>query len=1270
MAELTIVRKPLDRGRRNAAQRQAAVLRQARRPMRHSAVLGAALFLSIALFAPGCTSREDLAWQTADGYRVAELHVKEGGRAGFQQLAPKTTGIDFVNSLTPAQIDSNQVLLDGSGVAIGDVDGDGWADIYFARLNGPNVLYRNLGNWTFADITAEAGVALGDRFSTGAVLADVDGDGDLDLLVTALGGPNALLFNDGTGRFTELPGRLPPASTYGSTTAALADIDGDGDLDLYIANYKRRRVRDIYGPGETTFEKLVVQTGDTYAIAAKFRDHYSLDINGTILRWHEDAEPDHLYLNDGRGNFEQVTVAGERFLDEDGNPVPAFKDWGLTARFQDMDGDGDPDIYVCNDFASPDRIWINDGRGYFRAIGRLALRHTSQASMSVAFIDANRDGHLDFFLADMLSRDHQRRKTQMGDMQPTPLTIGEIDNRPQIMRNTFFLNRGDGTYAEIARYSGLHASEWTWSAIAVDVDLDGYEDLLASTGHAYDVMDSDTQQRIDRMFTAGLLPHRNAITLYPRLELRNMAFRNNGDLTFQEIGADWGLGSMDISHGMALGDLDNDGDLDLVINRYQAPAAVYRNVGSAPRVAVRLKGEAPNTQGIGAKVRLLGGVVAQETEVVSGGTYLSGSESLTVFAAGNRRSDLSIEVTWRNGRRTIIDGVEPNHIYEIAEAGAVDSAPPPAAEVTPFFEDRSDLLRHVHHEDPFDDFARQPLLPNRLSQLGPGVAWSDLNGDGYDDLVISSGKGGRLAYFENDGQGAFRSLSQSLPAGESSRDQTAIIGWAPQPGATSLLVAQTNFEDPDSGPSAVARYDRTDGRFRAVDPVPGDVAGAGPLALADVDGDGDLDLFVGGRTIPGSYPAPPSSRLYRNAGGHFAYDADLSRPLRNIGMVTGAVFSDLDGDGDPDLVLALEWGPVTILRNEGGRFVDVTADMGLEGYRGWWNGVTTGDLDEDGRPDIIATNWGLNSKYRADPDHPLRILYRDFDVSGSLDIVEAHFDAGMNGMVPERGLSCMIDAMPLIRERTPTFRQYGGSTLNEIMGDLLRKAPEVQASTLAHTVFFNRGDHFEAVPLPAEAQFAPAFAANVGDFDGDGHDDIFLSQNFFASQIETPRIDAGRGLWLQGDGTGRLVPVSGQISGVKVYGEQRGAALADYDRDGRVDLVVTQNGAATKLFHNLGARPGLLVRLAGPPENPWAVGAAVRLIYADGAGPSREVHAGSGYWSQDSPVQVLGTRGQPRSVRVTWPGGETTESLLPQGVLELSISTDGALEVISYQSEP
>ena len=1270
MAALTVICKPLNRRRGIVPMTQAAALgRVLPGSLKYRAGLGLAVLLSMALLAPSCTSDSQLHWQTADGYRVAKLRVKRGGKTGFEQLDPEITGIDFVNGLTPAQIDSNQVLLDGSGVAIGDVDGDGWADIYFCRLNGPNVLYRNLGNWNFADVTAEAGVALDDRFSTGAVLVDVDGDGDLDLLVTALGGPNALLFNDGTGRFTELPDRLPPASGYGSSTATLADVDGDGDLDLYIANYKRRRVRDIYGPGETTFEKLVVQTGDTYAIAPRFRDDYSLEVNGTIVRWFEDGEPDHFYLNDGSGRFAQITVSGERFLDADGEPAPVFKDWGLTARFQDMDGDGDPDLYVCNDFSSPDRIWINDGTGHFRAINRLALRHTSNATMAVAFTDANRDGHLDFFLVDMLSRDHQRRKTQMGDMQPTPLTIGEIDNRPQIMRNTFFLNRGDGTYAEIARFSGIPASEWTWSVLAVDVDLDGYEDLLASTGHAYDVMDSDTQRRIDRMLSAGLLPDRNAITLYPRLESPNIAFRNNGDLTFEETGAAWGLGSSDISHGMALGDLDNDGDLDLVINRYEATAAIYRNGGSAPRIAVRLQGLAPNTQGIGAKIRLVGGDVPQELELVSGGNYLSGSDPLAVFASGSRTRDLSIEVTWRNGRRTVIDGVEPNHIYEIAEFGAAAAVLSPEPEINPYFEDRSDLLQHVHHEDPFDDFARQPLLPNRLSQLGPGVAWSDLNGDGYDDLLITAGKGGRLAYFINDTRGGFESRSESLPAGASTRDQAAVLGWAQAPGATTLLVSLSNYEDPQTAISTVALYEWSAGSFQAAEALPGDAAGIGPLALADVDGDGDLDLFVGGRTIPGRYPTPPSSRFYRNDDGHLTYSPGLSRPLADIGMVTGAVFSDLDGDGDPDLVLALEWGPVTILRNEGGSFVDVTAQMGLEGYRGWWNGVTTGDLDEDGRQDIIATNWGLNSKYHADPDHPLRILYRDFDVSGSLDIVEAHFDLAMNALVPERGLSCMIDALPLIRERMPTFRQYGGSTLSEIMGDLLRQTPEVQVSTLAHTVFFNRGDHFEAVPLPAEAQFAPAFAVNVADFDGDGHEDIFISQNFFASQIETPRIDAGRALWLRGDGSGGLVPVSGQVSGVKVYGEQRGAALADYDRDGRVDLVVSQNGAATKLYHNLGARPGLLVRLAGSPQNRWGIGAAIQLLYADHAGPARELHAGSGYRSQDSPVPVLGFDGQARAVRVTWPGGETTESPLPAGALEVSISIDGTLEVIAYQSE-
>jgi hypothetical protein len=437
------------------------------------------------------------------------------------------------------------------------------------------------------------------------------------------------------------------------------------------------------------------------------------------------------------------------------------------------------------------------------------------------------------------------------------------------------------------------------------------------------------------------------------------------------------------------------------------------------------------------------------------------------------------------------------------------------------------------------------------------------------------------------------------------------------------------------------------------------------MTMADYDLDGDLDLFVGGRAIPTQYPSPASSRLYRNEGGKFELDASNSVQFKELGLVSGVTFSDFDGDGDADLILAVEWGPVMVFRNEGGRFSNATEELGLGGYHGWWHGVTTGDLNEDGKLDIIATNWGLNSKYqnRYDDAHPLRIFYRDFDNNGALDIVEAYFATGMQELVPERNLNWMQRAMPTIRMRVLNHEEYSRSSVQKIIGPKLKLAGELRANGLAHTVFLNRGDRFEAVEMPREAQFSPAFYVGVADFDGDGHEDVFMSQNFFASQMETSRSDAGRGLWLKGDGTGSLAPVSGQDSGVKVYGEQRGAGLSDYDGDGRVDLVVSQNGASTKLYHNIGAKAGLRVRLAGPIGNRNGVGATIRLVYEDGYGPAREVHLGSGYWSQDSMVQVMGLRDQAKGVWVRWPGGDTTNVPLPEGASDVTVDFTGNLEV-------
>jgi hypothetical protein len=619
----------------------------------------------------------------------------------------------------------------------------------------------------------------------------------------------------------------------------------------------------------------------------------------------------------------------------------------------------------------------------------------------------------------------------------------------------------------------------------------------------------------------------------------------------------------------------------------------------------------------------------------------------------------------------VVNRVKANRIYEIDEAGAEPESSKLQApgftgvstlNAQPIFEDVSQLLQHRHHEEEYDDFARQPLLPKKLSQSGPGVSWFDVDGDGWEDLIIGSGQGGRLAVYLNDGKGGFQKFEKP-PFNETvTRDQTSVLGWVHE-GRRIILAGSANYEDGlSAGPSA-RQYDlkarRTD------DTLPGQESSTGPLALADYDGDGDLDLFVGGRVIPGLYPAAASSRIFRNDQGKLVLDADNTKALQGVGLVSGAVFSDLDGDGKPELVLACEWGPIRIFRNERGKLVPWDPQVEVNAQRstlnqltGWWTGVTTGDLDGDGKLDIVAGNWGRNSKYESQRNKPLKLYYGDLAGDGSADIVEAHYDVTMQKEVPDRGLEIMGKAMPFLREKFTSHRAYAAAAVVELLGDRIKMAKTVEANWLESTVFLNRGDHFEVMAMPAEAQFAPVFAVCIGDCDGDGHEDVFLSQNFFGTNPETARNDGGRGLWLKGDGKGNLAPMPGQQSGVRVYGEQRGAALCDYDADGRVDLVVTQNGAETKLYHNTGARPGLRVRLKGTAGNPTGVGSMLRFKNKDRVGPMREIHAGSGYWSQNSAVQVLGSPTPPEQIEVQWPGGKTTTHTVPLQAKEIVLERD------------
>ena len=1196
-------------------------------------------------------SAADQKWEESDGHRWAPLEVgPDSNRGGFTRLASSATGVSFINRLSEQQIAENRVLANGSGVAIGDYDKDGMVDLFFCGLNAPNVLYRNLGNWQFEDVTIAAGLVFPQGQYRGAVFADVDGDRQLDLLVGTLDQGVLCFRNTGNGQFVDTTSMSGTASSSASTTLALADVDANGTLDLYVVNNRPNDIRDL---GELN---LKVRNQEVI-IPPHLIDRIVYE-HGQVIEY---GQPDQLFLNNGHGQFKEVDWTSGTFLDADGEPLKkAPRDWGLTGTFRDINDDGLADIYVCNDYWTPDRIWINQGQGVFRAIREAALLKTSASSMGIDFGDVNGDGHTDFLVLDMLSRDVAARKRQRPAGMPPTEFLQSVSRRPQVMRNTFFAGEGGAEFSEMAWYAGLAASEWSWSPIFTDVDLDGREDLLISAGHYKDVQDVDAGLEISRRqggrkgigdpkarqkaFTQDIVVNSR---IYPPLDLPIVAFRNMGDFRFEDMTGRWGTDELGVHHGIAMGDLDGDGDLDLVANNLNGVAGIYRNEGTRDRIAVRLHGNAPNTQAIGALVILESkGLPSQRREVVSGGRYTSGSDTLLSFAADASDDTMSMSIRWPGGNVSTIASLKTNRIYDITEPLPAEGLNPnlvatPGSNGAPLFARVPDLGEWSHAETPFDDFSIQPLLPFRLSHSGPGVGWVDAERGEGARLVVGSGRGGDLGVFH------FRD-GRFEPAGDlggatSSDDLTGVAIFANSLTGAGLLVGVSNYENRNAGGIESLAFDNGSAPERSR--IEGRIDGAGAIAIADIDGDGWLEMAVAGQAPPGRYPLANVTRVYRSRSGNWIEDASLTIGLPPANLPNGMVFSDIDGDGLPELVIACEWGPIRVFKYQDRRMHEVTSNWGLDEWTGLWKGVTAGDFNGDGRMDIVATNWGENTPLRASAEKPLVMVHGEMASPGIVDLLETEYLPESGALTASRSLPEIAMAMPFLLTQFTSFRQFSESGLDRVLGERKILTRMSAVNCLASSVFINQGDEFKAHALPIEAQMAPAFGVTVADFNGDNREDLFVAQNFQFVRPGWNPMDAGRGLVMLGDGQGQFTAMDFRDSGVSIAGDQRGVASGDFDGDGRVDLAVGVNSQPPAVFRNHSSGRGIRLKLIGNDTNPLAIGSVFR-VWVDGDwGPSREVHSGSGYWSQDSLVQVihLGGDSSEFKIQIRLVNGNVTE---------------------------
>ena len=1020
-------------------------------------------------------------------------------------------------------LDNYMYFYNGGGVAIGDINNDGLQDILFTGNMVSNRLFLNKGNFEFEDITKRSGVAEKQGWCTGATMADINADGKLDIYIcrSADGNPqrreNLLFINNGDLTFAEKAREYGLADPGYSTQSAFFDYDKDGDIDCFIINHSLQK----YASGVQEIPELRKMNDPKYACK--------------------------LYRNDN-GHFTDVTDAA--------GITSNVLTFGLGLAISDINNDGWPDVFVSNDFSEPDYLFINNRNGKFTEQISKCMDETSLFSMGSDAADFNNDGFIDLMTLDMLAEDNKTQKMHSGSENFDKFQyLFSHGFYYQYSRNMLQKNNGDGTFSEIGQLSGVSNTDWSWSALFGDYDNDGNKDLFVSNGYVKDHTNMDfiiySMNRLERVMNKKTVdPIPEYIKKMPTLQIANYIFKNNGDETFTKKTSDWGMEQLGVSAGAAYADLDNDGDPDLVISTANDYARIYRNNAEAQvknnYLRVKLKGSAANERGIGSKVKVFckKQQYYQEQSPVRG--FQSSSDPVLNFGVGKNNLIDSVLIIWPNDSFQKIINVKPNQTLTINITDAKEKW----VYDTVVNSKQSHLLQTglpevLHSENAFNDFTLQRLLPNYLSRQGPCIEVADINKDGLEDFFIGGAKDQASQIFLQNGNGTFTLKPQaSLLNDAKSEDVAAIFFDADNDGDKDLYVASGGYEFNENDSAFQDRLYINDGKgnfSRKENALPRMLASKGCVKAADIDNDGDMDLFVGGRVVPGKYPTAPRSYILINDGKGIFTDATatICKALEQPGMITDAAFSDLNNDKQPDLIVVGEWMPVKIFINEKGKLTDASSQYIHFANTGWWNRIKAEDMDGDGDQDLIIGNFGLNTQFRVDEKEPMTIYYKDFDNNGSLDPVLCYYIGGVS--YPANSRDDLADQLPGLKKKFLEYKRYAVATIKDIFPpEELKDAGILIAETMQTVYLENLGSKgFSQHTLPLPAQYSPVYGIVTEDINGDGKKDILLAGNNTWTRIKFGRYSANHGVLLLGNGKGGFTYATQTESGLNIRGNIR-----------------------------------------------------------------------------------------------------------------------------------